>query len=290
MQASPSQELLTLVARTFGTAGPLAETEHRALRDCMAQVRSTPAGAALAGGAQLIVSGWVGAFSDLPDGRRQMSALHLPGDLIGFGGGEGDGEFHAVALTAVKALSCEGVEHAIFAGRAPNLARVLAARAHRENTLLLRHIVRIARLSALPRTANWILEVQQRLQRVGLADARQMPWRLTQVQLASLLGLSEVHMNRVLQTLRRQRLIRSRRGAMVVLDAQRLAELGNIAVADQRRVVESGTAPSRRPLVSAPVRDPHPPSPRLSPRRFEAPPGRPDIGRGPAQGVEAEPG
>ena len=67
--------------------------------------------------------------------------------------------------------------------------------------------LRLGRLSAYERTASLLIELHERLRRSGAASEAVMPLPLTQEMLADLLGLSIVHVNRILQQLRRENLI-----------------------------------------------------------------------------------
>jgi CRP-like cAMP-binding protein len=69
------------------------------------------------------------------------------------------------------------------------------------------HIVRLGRLTAYERVAHLVLDIRDRLALVGLAAPDSFPPPLTQETLADVLGLSSVHVNRMLQQLRRDGLV-----------------------------------------------------------------------------------
>jgi CRP-like cAMP-binding protein len=76
-----------------------------------------------------------------------------------------------------------------------------------EEALMLDHIVRLGRQTAYERVAHLLVELNDRLQTVGLSDGRVFEVPLTQEVMADTLGLSVVHINRTLQQLRRERMI-----------------------------------------------------------------------------------
>ncbi|MDB5446158.1 MAG: Crp/Fnr family transcriptional regulator, partial [Phenylobacterium sp.] len=68
-------------------------------------------------------------------------------------------------------------------------------------------LVCVGQRSALARTAHLICELLVRLEEAGRSDGRSFEFPMTQIDLADALGLSSVHVNRTVQTLRREGLI-----------------------------------------------------------------------------------
>ncbi|WP_293678901.1 Crp/Fnr family transcriptional regulator [uncultured Phenylobacterium sp.] len=73
--------------------------------------------------------------------------------------------------------------------------------------------------------APGLLEVHERLAQVGLATDATFHMPLTQDTISDVIGLSGVHLNRTLQTLRRDGLIVSRQGYITLTDRRRLVEI-----------------------------------------------------------------
>lgn len=172
---------------------------------------------------RFIVSGWACRQRLMPDGRRQIFNLLLPGDSLGFGSRPALAS--ATALTSIETVDGAAVDAAVKRGATPALARALAAAEVMEDALLLDQAVRLGRLSAFERVAHFLLELQQRLEIVGLGDRQRFPMPLTQEILADALGLSIVHVNRTLQQLRRGGLIELRSGVAILLQPGALAKL-----------------------------------------------------------------
>lgn len=76
------------------------------------------------------------------------------------------------------------------------------------------------------RMAHFFCEMLVRLKAVGLADSDTCPLPLTQAELGSALGISTVHVNRVLQELRAADLVELTRGTLTVKDWAGLVRLG----------------------------------------------------------------
>ena len=172
---------------------------------------------------RFLVSGWACRQRLMPDGRRQIFSLILPGDDLGFESRPALAS--VVALTALETVDAAPVQDAVRKGAAPGLAAALAAAARLEDALLLDHAVRLGRLTALERMAHFLLELQHRLETAGLGDRQRFPLPLTQEIMADALGLSIVHVNRTLQQLRRAGMIELRSGVAIILQPEQMTKL-----------------------------------------------------------------
>ena len=169
-------------------------------------------------GPRLIVSGWAARQRFLPDGRRQILSFLLPGDLIG-----NCSQPRPIAVSSVVALSDLFLSDAPAAKDLPALGAAYAISAALEESYLLAHITRLGRLSALERIADLMLELYERLTLAGLAGHNRFELPLTQEMLADALGLTSVHINRMLQQLRRNGDIEWKGGELILRDPQGLA-------------------------------------------------------------------
>ncbi|MHB8283751.1 MAG: Crp/Fnr family transcriptional regulator [Caulobacteraceae bacterium] len=178
---------------------------------------------------RFVVSGWACRQRMLPDGRRQIFSLVLPGDAIGVGAQPRPlGSASTVALTRLVTVDASGlVETLERSGVAPNLATAVRLQAGLDEALLLDHVVRLGRQTAYERVAHLLLELQSRLFTIGLADGVNFPLPLTQESLADVLGLSIVHVNRTLQQLRREKMIKLAGFKVTLLEPQLLATIAD---------------------------------------------------------------
>jgi CRP-like cAMP-binding protein len=189
--------------------------------------------------AWLIVSGWAAQARVLSDGRRQVGRLRLPGHVGGLThlGGLGGARLGLLALTDVMVADFTLVRAAVEAGKSRGLARVWGELQRAEQAGALAQILRLGRFSAYERTGDLLLELYERLAAAGLVQGRSMPMPLTQEVLADCLGLSVVHLNRMVQQLRRNGLITSAPRRIDFPDLERLADEchHSLAVAAARR-------------------------------------------------------
>lgn len=160
----------------------------------------------------VVNSGWGCTYLDLPDGSRQIADFQLKGDIIGLraDGVNWEESFHAISEMEVLELPTKGLNQVLSA--APNLAvRFLFALA-RNSAIRGEHLVNIGRRSAAVRLAHLLLELGTRLENAGLADPDGYDCPLTQHDLADALGLTAIHVNRMLRELRQSNLLSFRNG------------------------------------------------------------------------------
>ena len=152
-----------------------------------------------------IHEGWACRYRLLSDGRRQITALYLPGDycdpqwVLG-----GVSSQPVVAITNVRALRlpCRIPSRADFDGQHA-FWKALAGMIERQTNWL----VSLGRMTALERIAHLLLELFDRMRQAGLAYGQQCAMPLTQIEIADMTGLTPVHVNRTLQSLRARELI-----------------------------------------------------------------------------------
>lgn len=173
-----------------------------------------------------VIEGWAARTITLSDGRRQIVNFMVPGDLFDLQVIAGEPTDHTVtALTAVRIA---------MVGRAPLLAAIEGASALsgalwwasvREEAVLREQVVRNGRRSAKERVAHLLLELHYRLSAIGEADPDVFELPIGQAALSDALGLSYVHVSRVLTWLEREGLIERSRSRVGLKDRARLETL-----------------------------------------------------------------
>ena len=172
-------------------------------------------------GPQFVLSGWAGSQRVLRDGRRQIFDFVLAGEGFGFGARAATHERQAViTLTAVDTVDAAALFEDSGAETFSGLRRAVRAMLAYEDARRFDHMVRLGRLTAYEKAAHFILEMQHRS---GAAEARSFPLPLTQETMADALGLSVVHLNRVLRQLRAANLVQVRGGVATVHEPRALA-------------------------------------------------------------------
>lgn len=169
----------------------------------------------------LLRSGWACRFKLLPDGRRQILNIVLPGDFIGLRAGLFGMTDHSVfTLTDCQVATVPAQSVAELFGTLPRLAMAITWSTAREEAMLAEHLVSLGRRNAYERTAHLLMELWKRLQVIDQADGKSFDFPITQELLGDLLGLSVVHVNRTLRALRKDGLIDYEAGSVRILKPQ----------------------------------------------------------------------
>ena len=200
--------------------------------------------------AYLILEGLAVTHRTLHDGGRQIVALHFPGDWVGLS--DVIGGYHVQGLTAVTSVT---------AARLPKdaLQKLIAMDAEL-SALFTNYMVRDARISqewlvglgrrsAYARTAHLICEIALRHAETDPLVSGRCPFPLTQVELADVLGLSIVHVNRVFQRLRSEGLIVLASSKLTILSWSGLVKAAGFE--DTYLAPFARTKPEPRPMAPA---------------------------------------
>lgn len=158
----------------------------------------------------LVTEGFVCRYKDLPDGSRQIMSFHIPGDMPDLQSMHLKVMDHSVAAmvpTRMAFIPHEAMHE--ICREYPGVAAAFWRDTLIDAAIFREWIVGLGRRSAYGRIAHLLCELNVKLQSVGLADAEGYDLPLTQAELGDALGLSTVHVNRVLQELRRDGLIAS---------------------------------------------------------------------------------
>lgn len=176
----------------------------------------------------VLLDGWACKYKMGHDGRRRIAMLYLPGDILDLDRlylSTLDSQFSTFAGCEIARLDRMGMLE-IF-GRNLKIAHTLAALAIDENRRLAENVNSLAARSARERLCHLICEIIVRMQIVGRSDGVCVEWPLIQEQVAEIIGLTSVHLNRVLQEVRAEGLIEWKGCGLRVLDWGRMAVLAD---------------------------------------------------------------
>jgi CRP-like cAMP-binding protein len=162
----------------------------------------------------------------LRDGKRQILTFLIPGDVFDLHGFLMKAMDHSVGTlvpTRLAAISRATVFD-LFENH-PRIGAALWWSALQEEAINRERIVTLGRRSARGRVAYLLCELVWRHWAVGLAEDHAIRLPLTQAELADALGLTSVHVNRVLQRFRHDHLIILADRRLTLLDVERLEEI-----------------------------------------------------------------
>jgi CRP-like cAMP-binding protein len=211
--------------RKLENFAPLTEDEKRALAECIGAVHRFPAREDLVregeptDGVKLILEGLACRYKVLPDGRRQIIAYLVPGDLCDvrvFLLRRMDHTIAALSPVETAVISHEAIDELMQ--RYPRLTRALWWSTLVEESVTREWIVNVGQRTAFERLAHLFCEIFARLQSVGLTQDNRCELPLTQIELADTLALSAVHVNRTLMEMRRAHLVSFHNRQLVIHD------------------------------------------------------------------------
>ena len=107
----------------------------------------------------------------------------------------------------------------------PRLGAALLWAASRDEAMVVEHLVNIGRRSALERTAHFFMELAERMTLAGQATETEFDCPLSQFVIADALGLTSIHVNRVMRQLREMQLLTLKKGKAQIQDLAGLRKL-----------------------------------------------------------------
>ena len=226
----PSERLIRRL--TVGT--PLGASDIDAIAHLPMMVKDLPPQAAIVregerpGQCCLLIEGFACRSKTTDVGKRQILSIHIPGDIPDLQ------SLHLHVMdhdfTTLSACKVGYIAHEIL--RKITRERPLIAEALWRETLIdaavfREWIVNVGRRPATSRMAHFLAEIGKRLEAIGLANADQFELPMTQIDMADALGLSPVHVNRVIQELRRSGVLELRKHAVSIRDLPRLMQIAD---------------------------------------------------------------
>jgi CRP-like cAMP-binding protein len=176
----------------------------------------------------LVVEGLVGRFGQNAEGGRQITALHIPGDMT---------DLHSVvapeatsALQALTTTTIMQVAHAdlhTIARRFPSISEAFWRECVLDAALLAEWVVNVGRRNARSRTAHLLCEMACRYGGVGEGSSFSFALPATQTHLGDVLALTPVHVNRMLKSLREDGVVDVGSRRVTVLDWEAMVTIGD---------------------------------------------------------------
>ncbi|MBZ9653664.1 Crp/Fnr family transcriptional regulator [Phyllobacterium lublinensis] len=173
----------------------------------------------------LLLEGFAARYKVLEDGSRQITSLQVSGDFV---------DLHAfplkimdhgiVALTPCRVALFDHKDINLITEKFPHLTRLLWLQTLIDGAIHREWIVGMGRRSKKTHLSHLICELYVRLQVVGQTSGGSFNFPLTQSELADVMGISIVHLNKSLQMLRQENLFTWASKAVNILDWERLAE------------------------------------------------------------------
>jgi CRP-like cAMP-binding protein len=223
----------THFVRKLGAFSPLGKTAETAIAALASgRVRKCDGGLDLiAEGDEpqtvyLVLEGWACRYKTLEDGRRQILALFVPGDLCDLHVYILSRMDHSIgALTPLQFAMIGPKELEQLGDDHPRVMRALLWESLVTASIQREWLVSAGQRSALEALAHLLCEIYFRLKLVGLVEKGQCDFPLTQFHLADALGMTQPHISRTVRELNATRLVTLKQRKLTVHDASRLCEL-----------------------------------------------------------------
>ncbi len=174
----------------------------------------------------IVIEGWAIRYSDLSTGRRQILSYALPGDILGLHVNfRATATYSASALTPLKLAAVDPRRVIEISQKFPIIAAGLSWCTAREFAILGDQAIRLGRLSARQRLAHLFLELWHRFALIENDNGNWVEIPMTQRDLADTLGMSLVHTNRSLKSLRDAGLVSVSKDYVRLNDVKALIEM-----------------------------------------------------------------
>lgn len=175
------------------------------------------------GESALILEGFAARVQVLKSGKRQFTALHIPGDFV---------DLHSlllkimdhgvVALSPVRMAAVPHEKLRRISETHPHLTRLLWLSTVVDAAIHRAWLAAMGRRSTAGQIAHLLCELYVRMKAVERTQDYSFPLPITQADLGDVLGKSTVHVNRALQVLRRDGLLAWKDRKVTILDWDRL--------------------------------------------------------------------
>lgn len=174
----------------------------------------------------VILDGWVCRYKILPSGTRQILAFLMPGDCCDLHVGLLAEMDHCIqAITPAQVATISRGEMDEIMSEHPNIAKALYIAQLVDEGTMRAWITSMGRRTSIERVAHLMCELYLRARNIGLASEPELRLPLSQALLADSLGMTPVHLNRVLKELRERGAMTLQRGSLLISDATNLVQI-----------------------------------------------------------------
>ena len=173
-----------------------------------------------------VLEGLVSRYRTLPNGSRQILSFHMPGDMIDLQSAliiVADHGIRTHMPTVLVAIPHEDILR--VAAEHPAVARAFWFDTLVDAAIFREWTVNVGRRSTRERAAHLLLEFAVRSEAAGLSSGSGFELPVSQNDLADALGITPVHMNRTMQWLRGERLIRTHMRTVEIEDWEAMVKL-----------------------------------------------------------------
>lgn len=230
---SPSRSANALMIRKLDTIFPLSDDEKQALMELPIQLVKIDTGKDIVRLGErpqqscLILKGFTCVYKLSVGGKRQIMALHVPGDIPDLQSLHL--EVMDISIATISACTVGFLQHIDIlrmCERHPRLTAALWRETLIDASIYREWLLSIGQRNSYARVAHLLCELLIRLRAVGLVENHAFDLPITQEEMADTIGISAVHVSRTFQALRANGLIETTRTRIILPDWERLKEAG----------------------------------------------------------------
>lgn len=174
----------------------------------------------------VVLEGWACRYKILPNGSRQILAYLMPGDSCDLHIGllaVMDHGIQAITPTSVATIDRRQMDE-LFEQH-PGIAKAIYLGQLIDEGTMRAWVTSMGRRASIERVAHLMCELYLRARNIGLTLQPPFALPLTQIMLADSLGMTPVHLNRVLKELRATGAMTLERGSLVIEDPGHLIRI-----------------------------------------------------------------
>lgn len=174
----------------------------------------------------VLLDGWACRYKILPSGTRQIMAFLMPGDACDLHISMLTEMDHGIqAITPARVATISRHDMTTMLNEFPAVARAMYIAQLVDEGIMRAWIVSMGRRSSIERVAHLVCELYLRMRNIGMKTDGNFALPLSQIILADALGMTPVHINRVLKELRIAGAMALSRGHLEIIDPTKLAQI-----------------------------------------------------------------
>lgn len=174
----------------------------------------------------VVLEGWACRYKILPSGTRQILAYLMPGDSCDLHVGLLAEMDHGIqTITPAVVATIERAEMDVLLERYQRIQKAMYVAQLVDEGTMRAWITSMGRRTSIERVAHLMCELYLRARSIGLAKSTEFALPLSQLLLADSLGMTPVHLNRVLKELRSTGAMTLKRGSLLITDPEKLVQI-----------------------------------------------------------------
>jgi CRP-like cAMP-binding protein len=180
----------------------------------------------------VLLTGFAYRHKIVRDGARQIVSIHIPGDMVDLHNsflGIADHNVQMLTAGEVALIPAKAVQDIAYSH--PAIGRAMLLETLVDGSIFREWIANVGRRDARSRVAHLLCEFAVRLQAAGESEGRNYRLPMSQEQIADATGLTSVHVNRMIQSLRHDGFISTDKRSVTIGNWEGLATAGDFNTA-----------------------------------------------------------